>query len=227
MDSPGMLYLVPTPIGNLKDMTFRAVEVLRGADLILAEDTRTTGVLLKHYDISTGMQSYHAHNEHKAVRRFIDLLKAGKNIALVSDAGTPGLSDPGYLITREAIAQEIRVECLPGANAAIPALVQSGFPMERFTFEGFVPHKKGRMTRLREIMEEERTSIVYESPHRLVKTLTQFREIGGERRVSVSRELSKLHEETVRGSLSELIDYFSARPPRGECVIVLQGLKTK
>ena len=219
-----MLYIVPTPIGNLSDITRRAVEVLQNVDLIMAEDNRTSGILLKHLEISKPLQAYHLHNEHKALPRIMDRLKAGETAALVSDAGTPGISDPGYLIIRECIRENVEVNCLPGPTAFIPALVCSGLPCERFIFEGFLPHKKGRQTRLLSLAEENRTMIFYESPHRLIKTLNQFSEIfGGDRQASVSREISKIYEETIRGSLAEIIDHFSSHPVKGEFVIVVAG----
>lgn len=222
------LTIVPTPIGNLEDMTFRAIRVLREADLILAEDTRTTGVLLKHFEIENQMLSHHKFNEHKTVERIAGRIKSGENVALVSDAGTPAISDPGFLLVRECVRQGIRVECLPGATAFVPALVASGLPNEKFCFEGFLPQKKGRQTRLKELAAEERTIIFYESPFRLVKTLAQFAEFfGPERLVSVSREISKIHEETVRGTLEETLRHFQEHEPKGEIVIVLAGLKTK
>jgi len=220
----GRLYVVPTPVGNLEDMTFRAIRILKEADLILAEDTRTSGILLKHFEIKNAMQSYHKFNEHKTVEGIINRLKAGETIALVSDAGTPGISDPGFLVVRECVKNDIEVQCLPGATAFVPALVASGLPDERFCFEGFLPQKKGRMTRLNGLAEETRTMIFYESPYRLVKTLTQFAEIfGPERQVSVCREISKIHEESVRGTLQEVIAHFTATEPRGEVVIILAG----
>ncbi len=220
----GRLYVVPTPVGNLEDMTFRAIRILKEADLILAEDTRTSGILLKHFEIKNAMQSYHKFNEHKTVEGIINRLKAGETIALVSDAGTPGISDPGFLVVRECVKNDIEVQCLPGATAFVPALVASGLPDERFCFEGFLPQKKGRMTRLNDLVEETRTMIFYESPYRLVKTLTQFAEIfGPERQVSVCREISKIHEESVRGTLQEVIAHFTATEPRGEIVIILAG----
>lgn len=222
---PGKLYLVPTPIGNLADMTYRAVEVLKDVDLILAEDTRTSGFLLKHYEIGTPAQSFHAHNEHKKVEEAIAKLKEGKSIAQISDAGTPGISDPGFLLVREALANEIPVDSLPGATAFVPALVKSGFPCDRFVFEGFLPHKKGRQTRIESIKEETRTVVYYESPHRLLKTLQQFKEILGERNVSVSRELTKKFEETVTGPIDDVLTYFSTKSIKGEFVIVLEGVK--
>ena len=220
----GKLYLVPTPIGNLKDMTFRAIEVLKGVDVILAEDTRTSGKLLKHFEIATPMQSHHMHNEHKTVAGIVSKIEAGQNIALISDAGTPAISDPGFLLTRACVEANIEVDCLPGATAFVPALVNSGFPNDRFVFEGFLPVKKGRHTRLLQLAEETRTIIFYESPHKLVKTLAQFVEyFGAERPVSVSRELSKLHEETIRGTAEEVFKHFEAKPPKGELVIVVGG----
>lgn len=220
----GRLYVVPTPVGNLEDMTFRAIRILKEADLVLAEDTRTSGILLKHFEIKNAMQSYHKFNEHKTVEGIINRLKAGETIALVSDAGTPGISDPGFLVVRECVKNDIEVQCLPGATAFVPALVASGLPDERFCFEGFLPQKKGRMTRLNALTEETRTMIFYESPYRLVKTLTQFAELfGPERKVSVCREISKIHEESVRGTLQEVMVHFTANEPRGEIVIVLAG----
>ena len=217
------LTVVPTPVGNLEDMTFRAIRVLKEADLVLAEDTRTTGILFKHFEIQNKMQSHHKFNEHKTVEQLAARIKAGENIALVSDAGTPAISDPGFMLVRECVRQGVKVECLPGATAFVPALVASN---EKFCFEGFLPQKKGRQTRLMELAEEERTIIFYESPYRLVKTLMQFVEFfGADRQVSVSREISKVHEETVRGTLEEVIQHFSEHEPKGEIVIVLAGLK--
>jgi 16S rRNA (cytidine1402-2'-O)-methyltransferase len=222
----GKLYIVPTPIGNLKDMTFRAIEVLQEVDLILAEDTRTSAKLLKHFEISTHMHSHHMHNEHKTTQGIVERIKAGDNIALISDAGTPAISDPGFLLTRACVEAEIEVDCLPGATAFVPALVNSGLPNDKFVFEGFLPVKKGRQTRLLFLANETRTIIFYESPHKLLKTLTQFVEyFGGERNISISRELSKLHEETIRGSVSELLKHFEAKPVKGEIVIVVGGKK--
>jgi 16S rRNA (cytidine1402-2'-O)-methyltransferase len=222
------LVLVPTPIGNLKDITLRALEELKNTDLILAEDTRTSGVLLKHFEISKPLQSYHIFNEHKTVQKIIDILKSGKRIALISDAGTPGISDPGFLLVRACVQNEIEVICLPGATALIPALVVSGFPTDSFAFEGFLPVKKGRQTKLNELKEEKRTMVFYESPHRLVKTLENFIEyFGGERTASVSREISKLHEETVRGTLSEILAIFATRTVKGEIVIIVEGTNSK
>ncbi|SBW05700.1 16S rRNA (cytidine(1402)-2'-O)-methyltransferase [uncultured Dysgonomonas sp.] len=220
----GKLYIIPTPVGNLEDMTFRAVRLLKGAALILAEDTRTTGILLKHFDIQNKMQSYHKFNEHKAVSHIVDRLNAGEDIALVSDAGTPGISDPGFLVVRECVKAGIDVECLPGATAFVPALVSSGIPCDRFCFEGFLPQKKGRMTRLKILAEETRTIVFYESPHRVLKTLTQLAEYMGEDRYAATcREISKVYEQTCRGTLAELISHFSVNEPRGEFVIVLSG----
>jgi 16S rRNA (cytidine1402-2'-O)-methyltransferase len=220
----GKLYLVPTPVGNLEDMTFRAVRVLKEVDLILAEDTRTTGFLLKHFDIQNKLQAHHKFNEHQTVEWIVSRVKAGENVALVSDAGTPGISDPGFLLVRESVKQGVEVECLPGATALAPALVDSGLPMDRFCFEGFLPQKKGRQTRLKELSEEKRTLVIYESPFRIVKTLTQLAEyMGEERPASVSREISKLYEETVRGTLKELLLHYTANEPRGEFVMVVGG----
>ncbi|UAB76496.1 16S rRNA (cytidine(1402)-2'-O)-methyltransferase [Mesoflavibacter sp. SCSIO 43206] len=222
----GKLYIVPTPIGNLKDITFRAIEVLKEADIILAEDTRTSGKLLKHFEISTPMQSHHMHNEHKTVESLVQKLKAGTTIALISDAGTPAISDPGFLLTRACIENNIEVECLPGATAFVPALVNSGLPNDKFVFEGFLPVKKGRQTRLLFLAEETRTIIFYESPHKLIKTLTNFCEYFGEDRpVSVSRELTKLYEETIRGTAKEVLEYYTNKPPKGEIVICVGGKK--
>lgn len=218
------LYLVPTPIGNLEDITLRAINVLKNADAILAEDTRTSGVLLKHLGISKPLQSYHIFNEHQTVQRLIQRLLKGETLALVSDAGTPAISDPGFLLVRECIKNKIDVECLPGPTAFVPALVNSGLPSDRFTFEGFLPHKKGRQTRLIELKEETRTMVFYESPHRLIKSLEQFAEyFGADRQASVSRELSKMFEETARGTLQEIIAHFTAKGVKGEIVIVVAG----
>ncbi len=221
----GMLYIVPTPVGNLEDITLRAIRVLKEADLILAEDTRTSSVLLKHYEIKNALLSHHKFNEHQSVNNVIERLNAGQTIALISDAGTPGISDPGFLLVRECIRNGIEVQCLPGATAFVPALVSSGLPDDRFCFEGFLPQKKGRQTRLNSLKDEKRTMIFYESPFRVLKTLTQFSEVfGPERPVSVCREISKIHEESVRGTLSEVIEHFKKNEPRGEFVIVLGGL---
>jgi 16S rRNA (cytidine1402-2'-O)-methyltransferase len=224
---PTALYLVPTPIGNLEDITLRAIRVLGEVDVVLAEDTRTSGRLMQHLGLKKPMQSYHLHNEHQAVQRLLERLEKGERMALVSDAGTPGISDPGFLLVRECLAKGIKVECLPGATAFVPALLKSGFGAERFTFEGFLPVKKGRQTRLRELAEERRTLIFYESPHRLVKTLEQFVEtFGPDRQASVSRELTKLFEETVTDSLAALAKEFGSRQAiKGEIVIVVQGLR--
>ncbi len=220
----GKLYVVPTPVGNLEDMTFRAVRILKEADLILAEDTRTSGILLKHYEIKNALQSHHKFNEHQTVDGIVSRIKAGETVALISDAGTPGISDPGFLIVRECVKNGIEVQCLPGATAFVPALVASGLPDERFCFEGFLPQKRGRMTRLNGLKEETRTMIFYESPYRLVKTLTQFAELyGEERHVAVCREISKVHEECVRGTLREVITHFTETAPKGEIVIILEG----
>jgi 16S rRNA (cytidine1402-2'-O)-methyltransferase len=218
------LYIVPTPIGNLEDMTFRAIKVLKEADLILAEDTRTSGKLLKHFEISTHMHSHHMHNEHKTVENLIKRLQAGETIALISDAGTPAISDPGFLLTRACVENNIEVDCLPGATAFVPALVNSGLPNDRFIFEGFLPEKKGRQTRYLELAEENRTMIFYVSPHKLVKTLAEFVQyFGADRPVSVSRELTKLHEETIRGTAAEVLKHFETKPPKGEIVAVVGG----
>ena len=218
------LFIVPTPIGNLEDITLRAISTLKSVDLILAEDTRTSGKLLKHFEISTSMQSYHMHNEHKILDRIIEKLKSGFEIALISDAGTPAISDPGFLLTRACVAEQIPVECLPGATAFVPALVNSGLPNDRFIFEGFLPIKKGRKTRLKLLAEEERTIVLYESPHKLNKTLEQICLFFGEdRQISISRELTKLFEETRRGTAKELLDHYSKAAVKGEIVIVISG----
>lgn len=220
----GTLYLVPTPVGNLEDITYRALRILREADLILAEDTRTTGNLLKHFDVKNAMLSYHKFNEHQTVDKVVERLKAGETVAVVSDAGTPGISDPGFLVAREAIRAGIEVITLPGATAFVPALVSSGLPCDKFCFEGFLPQKKGRQTRLEALKNEPRTMIFYESPHRIVKALTQFVEVfGAERPVSVCREISKVHEESVRGTLSEVLAHFQENGPRGEFVVIVGG----
>ncbi|MDR0757453.1 MAG: 16S rRNA (cytidine(1402)-2'-O)-methyltransferase [Tannerella sp.] len=222
------LTVVPTPIGNLEDITLRAIRTLKEADLILAEDTRTSSILLKHYDIRKPLQSHHKFNEHRQVEQIAERIRSGERIVLVSDAGTPAISDPGYLLVRECIRREVEVECLPGATAFVPALVVSGLPAERFCFEGFLPQKKGRRTRLQALSVEERSIVFYESPFRLLKTLTQLAEaFGGERRVSVSRELSKHFEQTCRGTLSDVVAHFSAVEPRGEFVIVVDGANRK
>ena len=218
------LYIVPTPIGNLEDMTIRAIRILKEVDLILAEDTRTSGKLLKHFEIGTHMHSHHMHNEHKTIENLISRLKAGETIALISDAGTPAISDPGFLLTRACVENKIEVECLPGATAFVPALVNSGLPNDRFVFEGFLPEKKGRQTRYLALAEETRTIILYVSPHKLVKTLTEFITYFGEdRQICVSRELSKLHEENVRGTTVEVLTHFENKPPKGEIVVVVAG----
>ncbi len=218
------LYIVPTPIGNLDDMTLRAIKVLKDVNLILAEDTRTSGKLLKHFGIETPMQSHHMHNEHKIVERLVKQLQSGQKLAVISDAGTPAISDPGFLLTRACIVNGIEVDCLPGATAFVPALVNSGLPNDRFVFEGFLPVKKGRQTRLKLLSEEERTMIFYVSPHKLLKTLGQFAEYFGEdRQISVSRELTKLYEETIRGSVSEVLSAFEQKAPKGELVVVVAG----
>ena len=222
------LYLVPTPIGNLEDITLRAIRILKEVDLILAEDTRTSRPLLNHFEIKTPLQAHHLFNEHEQVERVVEEIKFGKSIALITDAGTPGISDPGFLLVRECIKNEIEVETLPGATAFVPALVNSGLPCERFCFEGFLPHKKGRQTKLEALVEEERTMIFYESPHRLIKTLTSFAEYFGKgRRASVSREISKLFEENKRGTLIELVDYFNSKTIKGEIVIIVEGREKK
>lgn len=218
------LYIVPTPIGNLEDMTFRAIKVLKEVDLILAEDTRTSAKLLKHFEIATHMHSHHMHNEHKTVENIVKRIQAGEMVALISDAGTPAISDPGFLLTRACVENNIPVECLPGATAFVPALVNSGLPNDKFVFEGFLPDKKGRQTRFLTLAEETRTMIFYVSPHKLVKTLAEFGQYFGEDRpVSVSRELSKLHEETVRGTAKEVLGHFTKKEPKGEIVVIVGG----
>lgn len=220
----GKLIIVPGPIGNLKDITLRALEVLKTADLILAEDTRTSGVLLKHYEIKNQLKSYHNFNEHKQVDFLVDQLRSGKQIAMLSDAGTPGISDPGYLLIRACVERQITIEALPGATAFVPALLLSGFPCDRFVFEGFLPHKKGRNKRLTALKEEERTIIFYESPHRLLKLLKEIDEIlGSDRQVSISREITKLYEETLRGTPKELMNHFEKGKVKGEFVVVIKG----
>lgn len=224
----GKLYIVPTPVGNLEDMTMRAIKVLKEVDFILAEDTRTSGVLLKHFEISTPMQSHHKFNEHENVSAVVDRIEGGATVALISDAGTPGISDPGFLISRECRKRGIIVECLPGATAFVPALVASGLPCDKFVFEGFLPIKKGRATRLSMLADDERTSVIYESPHRLQRTLRQLAEaMGDERDAAVCREISKLHETIHRGTLKELSEYFTANQPRGEIVIIIAGKSIK
>ena len=219
-----MLHLVPTPLGNLKDITLRAIEVLQAADVILCEDTRTSSKLLQHYNIQKPLSPYHQHNEHKILQHLIDQLLAGKNFALITDAGTPGISDPAFLLVRECIKNEIKVECLPGATAFVPALVNSGLPINRFLFEGFLPLKKGRHTLLTKLATEERTMVLYESPMRLVKTLAELiTYFGADRLCSISRELTKMFEENKRGSLQEVHDYFKQKEVKGEIVIVIQG----
>ena len=216
------LFIVPTPIGNLKDITIRAIDTLQAVDIIYAEDTRTSIKLLNHYEISTPMQSFHMHNEHAKINNIISSFKQGKTAAIISDAGTPGISDPGFSLVRACVENDIEVECLPGATALIPALINSGFPCEKFSFEGFLPAKKGRTKRLKEIVAQEKTMIFYESPHRLIKTLKDFSEyFTGENQVSVSREISKKFEETIRGTLLQVIDHFEKNKPKGEFVIVL------
>ena len=222
-----MLYIVPTPVGNLEDMTLRAIRVLKEADVVLAEDTRTSGILLKHFDIQNRLLSHHKFNEHGTSATVVERLKAGENVALISDAGTPGISDPGFYLVREAVAAGIEVQTLPGATACIPALVSSGLPCDRFCFEGFLPQKKGRQSHLEALREEPRTMVFYESPYRLVKLLQQLADVmGTERQACVCREISKIHEESRRGTLAELIDHFTQTPPKGEIVVVVAG-KTK
>lgn len=224
----GMLYIVPTPVGNMEDITLRALRILKEADLVLAEDTRTSGVLLKHYDIKNHLIAHHKFNEHGATAGVVERLKSGQTVALISDAGTPGISDPGFYLAREAARAGITVQTLPGATACIPAIVSSGLPCDRFCFEGFLPQKKGRLAHLESLKDETRTMIFYESPYRVLKTLKQFRDIfGGERQVSVAREISKLHEEHVRGTLDEAVAHFEETEPRGEFVIVLAGKENK
>ena len=224
----GTLYLVPTPVGNMEDMTFRAVRLLKEADLILCEDTRTSGILLKHYDIHRQLMAHHKFNEHGTSAGIVERLRGGQTICLTTDAGTPGISDPGFFLVREAVAAGIEVQTLPGATAFVPALVSSGLPCDRFTFEGFLPQKKGRQTRLTQLSEETRTMIFYESPYRLVKTLQQLGEFfGQERQVSVCREISKIHEESVRGTIEEVVAHFTQTPPKGEIVIIVAGKADK
>ena len=220
------LYLVPTPIGNLEDMTFRAIRVLKEVDYILAEDTRNSGKLLKHFEINTPMHSHHMHNEHKTVETIVRRIQNGETFALISDAGTPAISDPGFLLVRACVEAGVEVDCLPGATAFVPALVNSGFPNDKFVFEGFLPVKKGRQTRLTFLAEEQRTIIFYESPHKLLKSLSQFAEFfGPDRPISVSREITKLHEETIRGTVAEVLAYYTQKPPKGEIVVVVSGKK--
>ena len=224
----GILYIVPTPVGNMEDMTFRAIRILKEVDLVLAEDTRTSGILLKHYEIRNQLMSHHKFNEHGTSAGIVSRLLAGENVALISDAGTPGISDPGFFLVREAVKAGVEVQGLPGATAFVPALVSSGLPCDRFVFEGFLPQKKGRKTRLEELATETRTMVFYESPYRLVKTLQQFAEVyGEERQVSVCREISKVHEESVRGTLAEVIAHFTETEPKGEIVIILAGKSEK
>ena len=223
-----MIYLIPTPIGNLEDMTLRGIRLLKEVDLILAEDTRTSQKLLNHYEIKTSMQSFHMHNEHKKVAQVIQEVLRGKTIALISDAGTPGISDPGYLLVHEALKLRVKVDCLPGPTALIPALVQSGLPSDRFVFEGFLPPKKGRQGRLKQMAEESRTTVFYESPHKIIKTLGQMLPyFGPQRKLAVVRELSKKFESNFRGSLEEAVHFFEEHPPKGEFVIVVEGTKNK
>ena len=220
------LYLVPTPVGNLEDMTIRAIRVLKEVDYILAEDTRNSGKLLKHFEIKTPMHSHHMHNEHKTVETIVRRIQNGETFALISDAGTPAISDPGFLLVRACVEAGVEVDCLPGATAFVPALVNSGFPNDKFVFEGFLPVKKGRQTRLKLLAEESRTIIFYESPHKLLKSLAQFGEyFGPERQISVSREISKLHEETIRGTVTEVLNHYTLKPPKGEIVVVVSGKK--
>ena len=224
----GILYIVPTPVGNMEDMTFRAVRILKEVDLVLAEDTRTSGILLKHFDIRNQLMSHHKFNEHGTSAGIVGRLLAGENVALISDAGTPGISDPGFFLVREAVKAGIEVQCLPGATAFVPALVASGLPCDRFAFEGFLPQKKGRQTKIESLKDESRTMIFYESPYRVLKTLQQFAEAyGGDRQVSVCREISKIHEESVRGTLDEVIAHFKEKEPKGEIVIILAGKSDK
>lgn len=221
-----MLYIVPTPVGNLEDITFRALRVLKEVDLILAEDTRTSSVLLKHYDIHTPLKSHHKFNEHETSDDMATRIAAGMTVALISDAGTPCISDPGFMLVRACVEKRVEVQCLPGATAFVPALVDSGLPNDRFYFEGFLPQKKGRQTRMKILAEQTHTMIIYESPFRLVKTLEQLAEVmGGERRASVSREISKLHEDTQRGTLTELAAHYKQTPPKGEIVLIVEGKK--
>ena len=223
-----MLYIVPTPVGNLKDITLRAIEVLQSVECILAEDTRTSGKLLKHYEISTSMRSFHQHNEHKVLESIVEELKNGSDMALISDAGTPGISDPGFLLVRACLKAGVEVQTLPGATAFVPALVNSGFPTDRFLFEGFLPQKKGRATRLKTMIEQTCTIVLYESPHRIPRLLRELSELlGEERRVAVSREISKVFEESLQGTASELIAHFEAKPPKGEFVVLIEGKASK
>ena|SRR5690554_3090379 len=224
--SPVNLFLVPTPIGNLQDITLRAIEVLKSVDVVLAEDTRTTGKLLKYLEIQRPLQSYHIYNEHKAVEKLVQRMEQGERMALVTDAGTPGISDPGFLLVRAVRDAGLSVNCLPGATAFVPALINSGLPTDRFVFEGFLPHKKGRKTRIQNLVEESRTMVFYESPHRLIKSLQQFSDALGEDRMAcVSRELTKIYEENIGGTLRELVDYYQEHPPKGEIVLTIAGKK--
>ena len=224
----GKLYIVPTPIGNLEDITFRALRILKEASFVLAEDTRTSRKLFSHFEIPTRLVAYHMHNEHKTVEHYVEQIASGGDVALISDAGTPAISDPGFLLVRQCVEAGVEVECLPGATALIPALVNSALPADRFVFEGFLPHKKGRQTRISELAENKYSFILYESPHRLLKTLKQLSEaLGLSRRASVSRELTKIYEETKRGNLQELITYFSQKTIKGEIVIIVEGNKSK
>ena len=219
-----VLYLVPTPIGNLDDITLRAIKVLQSVEVILAEDPRTSGVLLRHLEISKPLQSYHIHNEHKVLQQLVERMQKGEKMALISDAGTPAISDPGFLLVRECLKHDIKIECLPGATAFVPALVKSGLPNDRFIFEGFLPHKKGRQTRLQNLVDETRTMVFYESPHRLVKMLNQLAEVlGKDRQASVSRELTKIYEETINGTLEEIAQHFEGKKVKGEIVVVVAG----
>jgi 16S rRNA (cytidine1402-2'-O)-methyltransferase len=219
------LFIVPTPIGNLQDMTFRAINVLKSVDLILAEDTRVSGKLLKHFEINTKMQSYHMHNEHKILKSIVDKLKSGIEIALISDAGTPAISDPGFLLTRACVDEGIAIECLPGATAFVPALVNSGLPNDRFVFEGFLPIKKGRQTRLKLLAQETRTIVIYVSPHKLNKTLEEIvMYLGPDRQISVSRELSKIYEETLRGTAQSILEHYNSKQVKGEIVLIISGI---
>lgn len=223
-----MLYIVPTPVGNLEDITLRALRILKEVDLILAEDTRTSSVLLHHYDIHTPLRSHHKFNEHETSDRVADEIAAGKNVALISDAGTPGISDPGFMLVRACVERGVEVQCLPGATAFVPALIDSGLPCDRFYFEGFLPQKKGRQTRYKALAEQTHTIIIYESPFRLVKTLTELAQfMGPDRKASVSREISKVHEDTQRGTLAELAEHFKMTPPKGEIVIIIEGLNAQ
>jgi len=221
------LYLIPTPIGNLEDISIRAIRILKEVDLLLAEDTRTTSHLLKHYEIQQKLKSFHIHNEHHMIKEAVSRIKEGQALALVSDAGTPGISDPGFLLVRACLEEDIKIECLPGATAFVPALIKSGFPTDRFVYEGFLPHKKGRQTRISAWLEEERTIVLYESPHRLLKLLTQCNELlGEERKISVSRELTKLYEETITGTVKEVLKHFTDHPVKGEIVVTIARSNT-